>query len=183
VTAPAKSCAKDGTTSVASNLQNVCSGGQSFACNSNQPWAVNTSVSYGFASASLLGKSESDTSCACYALQFTSGAVIGKTFVAQVINADSVAGSNSFSLMIPGGGVGIFNGCTAQWAAPADGWGARYGGITSKSQCAQLPASLQSGCNWRFDWFQNADNPNVSFRRVKCPAELIAKSGCKRNDE
>jgi uncharacterized protein YceK len=182
VTAPVKACAKNGQTVVEPTVQNVCNGGQSFACNPNQPWAVNTTLSYGFAAARMAGKTESDISCACYALQFTSGPVTGKTFVAQVVNVTG-ADSNSFDLLIPGGGVGIFNGCQSQWGAPSDGWGARYGGVTSKSQCSQLPASLQPGCVWRFDWFLNADNPEVSFRRVKCPAELIAKSGCKRTDE
>ncbi|WP_244224527.1 hypothetical protein [Corallococcus sicarius] len=159
--------------------------GTSFTCNTKQPWAMNNTLSYGFAAASLAGKSESDVTCACYALKFTSGAVNGQTFVAQVINASMGAGSgeNRFDLMIPGGGVGIFNGCQSQWRAPSDGWGARYGGVSSQSQCSQLPTQLQAGCNWRFGWFKNADNPTVTYRRVKCPAEIIARSVCKRKDE
>lgn len=31
--------------------------------------------------------------------------------------------NNHFDLQIPGGGVGLFNGCQSQWNAPADGWG------------------------------------------------------------
>ncbi len=27
--------------------------------------------------------------------------------------------------MMPGGGVGIFNGCSSQWGAPANGWGGK----------------------------------------------------------
>jgi hypothetical protein len=77
---------------------------------------------------------------------------------------------------MPGGGVGIFNGmpppfssnrrngrkankttnaktaCTNQYGAPANGWGDRYGGIHSKSECDSFPEKLKAGCNWRFDW-------------------------------
>ena len=75
---------------------------------------------------------------------------------------------------MPGGGVGIFNGkplfvsnpshpgqtiltqqqaCTSQYGAPQNGWGERYGGIKSKSECDGFPAALKAGCNWRFDWY------------------------------
>lgn len=59
---------------------------------------------------------------------------------------------------MPGGGVGIFNGCSDQWGAPEGGWGEQYGGITSNT-CPSFPEPLVDGCEWRFDWFQNADNP------------------------
>jgi hypothetical protein len=82
-----------------------------------------------------------------------------------------------------GGGFGIFNGCTAEWGTPSGGWGAQYGGVSSRSQCDSFPAALQQGCYWRFDWFQNADNPSVTFKQVECPAALTAKSGCVRADD
>jgi len=81
-------------------------------------------------------------------------------------------------LQIPGGGVGLFNGCSSQWGAPSNGWGARYGGIGSIGECNQLPWQLQAGCQWRFTWFQGADNPNANFREVACPNELIQRTGC-----
>jgi len=75
---------------------------------------------------------------------------------------------------MPGGGVGIFNGtppspplhiyqtkkpltrlpaCTQQYGAPSNGWGDRYGGIHSQSECNGFPEKLKAGCNWRFDWY------------------------------
>lgn len=36
---------------------------------------------------------------------------------------------------MPGGGFGIFDGCTAEWGTPSTGWGAQYGGISTRSQC------------------------------------------------
>lgn len=90
--------------------------------------------------------------------------------------------SDFFLLQIPGGGVGIYNGCSAEWGAPSEGWGAQYGGVSSEADCSQLPSALQPGCKWRFEWFENADNPSVSFKQVSCPKELTAKTGCIRSD-
>lgn len=85
-----------------------------------------------------------------------------------------------FMEQIPGGGVGQFNACTDQYGAPANGWGQRYGGVSSRAECDGFPAKLKTGCYWRFDWFKGADNPSVSFRQVTCPAEITNKSGCRR---
>lgn len=84
---------------------------------------------------------------------------------------------------MPGGGVGIFNGCTAEWGAPSSGWGAQYGGISSASDCDSFPEKLKAGCKWRFDWFAGADNPTVSFEQVSCPAALTANTNCVRSDD
>lgn len=90
-------------------------------------------------------------------------------------------GSNHFDIMMPGGGLGIFDGCTSEFGFQFPG--ARYGGVSSRSECSSLPAKLQNGCQWRFDWFMNADNPSLSFTQVQCPSELVARSGCRRSDD
>lgn len=113
-------------------------------------------------------------------LTFTSGPVAGKKMVVQSTSTGGDLGSNHFDLNIPGGGVGIFDGCSPQFGGLG---GQRYGGVSSRSECDSFPAALKPGCYWRFDWFQNADNPNFSFRQVQCPAELVARTGCKRNDD
>src|ERR1700712_914686 len=84
---------------------------------------------------------------------------------------------------MPGGGFGIFNGCSTEWGTPSGGWGAQYGGISSRSQCDSFPDKLKAGCYWRFDWFGNSDNPTVTFTQVTCPAAITAKSGCVRSGE
>ena len=116
-------------------------------------------------------------------LTFTSDPVSGKTLIVQATSTGSDLGSNHFGLAMPSGGVGIFNGCTAEWGAPSSGWDAQYGGISSRSQCDLFPDKLKPGCYWRFDWFQNADNSSVNFQQVTCPTELTDKSGCIRNGE
>jgi hypothetical protein len=69
------------------------------------------------------------------------------------------------------------------FGAPSTGWGAQYGGIESRSSCDSFPAALKDGCYWRYDWFKGADNPNVLFKQVVCPAALTAKTGCVRADD
>lgn len=154
-----------------------------FVCNNNQPWAVNDNLAYGYAAARLEGSSEARWCCGCLELTFTSSTAAGKKMVVQITNTGDDAGTehgNHFDIQIPGGGVGQFNGCSAQWGAPSSGWGARYGGVSSLSECNQLPAPLQPGCKWRFGWFKGADNPTVTFKEVTCPAEIVARTGCQR---
>jgi len=179
VKAPVKTCAKDGVSVLGTNTASGCNGGSAYVCNTQQPFVVN-GVAYGFAAAGVAGQGEYQTCCACYELTFTSGPVNGQKMIVQVTNTGSDLGSNHFDLQIPGGGVGIFNGCQSQWNSPADGWGSRYGGVSSLAECSQLPAQLQEGCKFRFGWFKNADNPTMNFKLVTCPAEIVNRSGCQR---
>ncbi len=97
----------------------------------------------------------------------------------QVTNTGGDLGNNHFDLQMPGGGVGIFDGCSSQFPGSYS-WGQRYGGVSQRSDCDNLPAAIRSGCYWRFDWFMNADNPSISFKQVACPADLTAKTQCVR---
>jgi hypothetical protein len=103
--------------------------------------------------------------------------------IVQSTNTGGDLGSNHFDLLIPGGGVGLFNGCQSQFGQSLPGQ--QYGGVSSRSECdsSNMPQALRNGCYWRFDWFQNADNPTVNFKQVKCPSELTSISGCKRSDD
>lgn len=101
--------------------------------------------------------------------------------VVQSTNTGGDLGSNQFDILMPGGGVGIFDGCLVEFGTSLPG--AQYGGISSQSDCASFPEILKDGCNWRFDWFENADNPGHTFQQVQCPDEIVAKSGCRRDDD
>ena len=101
--------------------------------------------------------------------------------VVQVTNTGGDLGNNHFDLQMPGGGVGIFNGCSSQFGTGNPGpWGAQYGGVSSISDCDNLPAVLKPGCYWRFQWFQNADNPTMTFKQVDCPLDLTVNTQCQR---
>ncbi|KAF7436195.1 hypothetical protein PC9H_003021 [Pleurotus ostreatus] len=180
VTQPVLTCNAQGSTLTDPDVKSGCDGGSAFTCTNNSPWAVNDNLAYGFAAVSISGSTESRWCCACYELTFTSGPVAGKRMVVQATNTGGDLGSNHFDILMPGGGVGIFNGCPAQFGS----WngGAQYGGVSSRSECSNLPSAVQAGCQWRFDWFQGADNPSISFREVQCPSALTSISGCSRHD-
>ncbi|KAF2155268.1 glycoside hydrolase family 45 protein [Myriangium duriaei CBS 260.36] len=186
VSSPVQQCDKNNSplTGGDSN-QSACNGGDAYMCADQTP-QVNPSnplQAFGFAAANVGGASESDTCCGCYELTFTSTslATAGKSMIVQVTNTGSDLVQNQFDLAFPGGGVGIFNACSNQYGSfPL---GAQYGGITDGSLCDQYPAALQAGCKFRFGWFEGADNPTVSYKKVTCPAALTAKTGCVRNGE
>ncbi|KAG9511144.1 hypothetical protein GZH46_00292, partial [Fragariocoptes setiger] len=178
-----KTCAVDGKTTVDASVASGCNGGTTYMCASQQPMVVNSSLAYGFVAGNVNGHAMPDFCCACYELTFNDPKLANKKMIVQVTNTGSDLEKNHFDIQIPGGGVGIFNGCSTQYGTNADGWGARYGGISNESQCRNLPAELQAGCHFRFKWFANADNPSMSFKRVRCPAKIVAASGCQRADD
>ncbi|KAI0516939.1 glycoside hydrolase family 45 protein [Xylaria bambusicola] len=183
VSSPAQTCDRNNNPLTDADAKSGCDGGVAYTCSNYSPWAVNDDLSYGFAATAISGGSEASWCCACYQLEFTSGPVAGKKMIVQSTNTGGDLGSNHFDILMPGGGVGLFDGCSAQFGQALPGQ--QYGGVGSRSECdsASMPESLRAGCKWRFDWFQNADNPSVSFTQVACPAELTAISGCKRSDD
>ncbi len=177
VSSPVKTCSRNNSPLTDPNAQSGCNGGSAFACADQTPFAVNNQLSYGFAAKDTSESPESVICCACYELTFTSGPVNGKKMIVQITNTGGDLGAGHFDIAIPGGGQGIFSGCSAQFGSFP---GAQYGGISSAADCKKLPTQLQAGCNWRFGWFQNADNPTVSYKPVTCPSELTKISGCSR---
>ncbi len=71
-----------------------------FVCTSQQPWAVNDNLAYGFAAAKLSGIGEWDWCCACYELTFTSGPVNQKKMVVQVTNTGGDLGVSDTTTII-----------------------------------------------------------------------------------
>lgn len=150
-------------------------------CSNQIPWAVSSTLAYGYAAVNIAGGTEASWCCQCYELTFTSGPIAGQVMVVQATNTGGDLGSNQFDIAMPGGGVGAFNGCTSQYGAPSSGWGSQYGGVASRSDCDALPAAIRNGCYFRFDWYKAADNPGVAFRTVTCPSAITANTGCIRS--
>ncbi|KAJ3341434.1 hypothetical protein HDU93_004835 [Gonapodya sp. JEL0774] len=182
----ARSCAASGATLTAKNVKNPCGGGGitgpedgfAYACTDAVPIVVNSDLAYGFAA---LPFPDVEECCACYELTFTSSAIAGKRMVVQKINNGRDLATTQFDLQIPGGGLGIFDGCSRQFGVDANtNWGFRYGGVTNVTGCGVLPSALQEGCAFRFGWFMGANSPSATYRRVTCPDALVAKSGCNR---
>lgn len=111
-------------------------------------------------------------------IYFFAGALHGKSMIVQATNTGGDAVENQFDIAMPGGGVGLLNGCAKQFHASADGWGDRYGGVHTESECNNLPKLLQQGCKWRFKWMNGESNPPVKFQEVVCPKEILDISGC-----
>jgi len=191
---PVHTCGKDGTSTVGNDTQSACGGGGGYMCYWGAPWSVSDTLSYGFAA-------YNGVACGtCFQIQFTgkgqynandpgSVALNGKTMIVQVINIGGI-GSNQFDLLIPGGGVGANNACTggsAQWSGAniGDTNGGMLTTCKDSGSCVQQMCQaafgnmpqLLAGCNWVSTWFNAADNPQMLYKQVDCPAEITAKSG------
>jgi glycosyl hydrolase family 45 len=179
-------CSQDGVTQTGDN-GSACSGGGAFACYDDAPRAVSNCLSYGHVA-------KANPNCGgCFRIQFTgsghdnandigSKLIQGKQMIVQVTNTGSDVAGNQFDLMIPGGGVGLFNACSRQWGI--NDLGGQYGGFLTacttgthaekkecvRQKCMALPAgSARDGCLWFVDWFEIADNPNFTSEPTNCP--------------
>ncbi|EST07081.1 Glycoside hydrolase, family 45 [Kalmanozyma brasiliensis GHG001] len=192
VYAPVDTCKADGVTlidpSQADQGQSGCNGGNQYMCSCMQPFNDESDSTLGLGFAAFSAGSESETDCACYYAEFAhdgQGKPIKRNkLLFQVTNTGGDVQSENIDFQIPGGGLGAFaQGCPAQWSTPASQWGQTYGGVSSASQCSNLPHALQEGCQWRFS--QWGDNPVLKGapKRVRCPKSLIDRSGCQRKDD
>lgn len=189
---PADSCSLSNAELSDPMTPNACSGGGAYACWSFAPWQVSRNLAFGYAAAT-------GVPCGtCLRLDFTglthgstststaAHALAGKSMIVEVVSSGGLA-SDQVDLMIPGGGVGQFNGCAKQWGT--SDLGAQYGGFLTAcngdktcvmNKCNTLFANkpdLLAGCRWFTGWFNGADNPEFKSTRVACPAALRARSG------
>jgi len=107
--------------------------------------------------------------------------------IVQAMNVGGDVGGGQFDLLIPGGGVGAFNGCSQQWGT--SDLGAQYGGFLSscnndvsclRQKCQEVfsdKPDLLDGCLFHADWMGGADNPQLRYAQVSCPPELTQISG------
>ncbi|CBX93072.1 hypothetical protein LEMA_P039730.1 [Plenodomus lingam JN3] len=166
-----------------------CNGGTAFQCSNQQPWAVNDTLSYGFAGTFITteltgGSVESAWCCACYQLDFTSEPLIGKSMIIQASNtAYDINTANRFTLAVPGGNTTSTDACAQQYGVDQSVFGENMAGVSSIDGCQNLPETLRAGCQWRFDWLQDASFPSANFKRVLCPTEITNITQCVRDDE
>ncbi len=178
-----------------------------FTCTDMAPIAVNDTLSYAYVagpSNSVCGK--------CYHLQYngsfkdesssnkpkdTHKALAGKHIVVMSSNIGYDVKEGQFDLMVPGGGVGLFDALSTQVNGAGINWGPQYGGFLTECQSslgydASLSAyqtcvkdmcdaafgnagfpNLLRGCYWFADWYMAADNPTYNWEEVECPQYLI----------
>lgn len=176
------------------DAESGCSGGGAFTCWNMSPWAVSETLAYGYA-ATPAGGADCGT---CYQLEFTgagqhnesdpgSVSLAGKTMIVQATNIGGDVGSGQFDLLLPGGGVGAFDGCSTQWGT--SDLGAQYGGFLTecnddvnclRSKCESVfddKSELLAGCLFHVEWMGGANNPKLRYAEVDCPAALGQISG------
>ena len=197
----AKTCDAKGKTPIGNTNGSICSGGQGTTCTSQIPIIVSDKLAYAFAATP-----GNDATCGkCFALTFTGTgkyetkanhkALAGKTLVVMASNIGYDVAGGQFDIMIPGGGVGLYNGCSGM------GWGnqgAQYGGLltdcekevgysgdllTKRKQCLTEKCNksfgsdtqAKEGCLFLATWMEAAGNPNHTYKEVECPAALKAQ--------
>lgn len=190
---PIQSCDKSNNPLGGFGDTSGCDGGNAFMCWKYSPFSKNDGEAFAFAARNV-------TCGQCFELIFTGSSsesgqdrtcatAKGKKLTVQVINSGSDVGSNQFDLLIPGGGVGKFNGCTAGGNQLSGlNIGEQYGGIAMdctynktcvKNSCSEFEGKpdLLKGCLWYAEWMGAADNPLMKYKQVSCPSELTAISG------
>jgi hypothetical protein len=179
----------------------ICSGGYQATCLSQIPFTVNGCTDMGFAFAAVPG-ADGGTCGKCYQLTFTGkgkyasdnnlSAIKGKKLIIMTTNIGHDVEQGQFDIMIPGGGVGAFNGCSQM------GWGnqgKQYGGLLSdceeesnynssktltclKNKCNSVfsnDATAKQGCMFLAEFMHAAGNPLHNYVEVECPDVLKQK--------
>ena len=181
----------------------VCDGGGSaMACISQIPFTIDGCSDMGFAFAAV--PASNGGQCGkCFQLTFTgaghynstnsnTNAIKGKKLIIMVTNVGHDVEQGQFDIMIPGGGVGAFNGCSSM------GWGnqgQQYGGLLSDCETEtgynadQYRSCLTNKCNSAFsgdsdakkgclflaEYMHAAGNPEHNYVEIECPDVLKEK--------
>ena len=187
------------------NAKSMCEGGPATACLDQIPMVVNDQLAYAFAAspgagANVCGK--------CFQLTFTGEGkyetkmnhkkLQGKKLIVMSSNIGYDVSGGQFDIMIPGGGVGLFNGCAN---ILGNNLGKTYGGLLSdcedevgwngsdeeiyekrKSCLTQKcnsafggKAQALQGCLFLANWMEAAGNPLHNYEEVACPDQLKSK--------
>ena len=195
-----KQCTNKGKTeSTDWGAGSICSGGPMMACTSQIPIVIDDSLAYAFAA---VPAADGGSCGKCYALTFDGRGkyerktnhirLEGKVLVVMTTNIGGDVQQGQFDVMIPGGGVGLFNGCSSM------GWGKQgeqYGGLlsdcekevgtagnllTKRKDCLAKKceesfandAKAKEGCMFLATWMEAAGNPTHNYKEVECPTEL-----------
>lgn len=183
--------------------KSACDGGPAMACLDQIPIKVSDNLAYAFAASpggsNVCGK--------CFELTFTGEGnwettlnhqkLKGKKLIVMSSNIGYDVAGGQFDVMIPGGGVGLFNGC-AQLFGNAN-MGAQYGGLLSdceieigydlsdeelyskRKTCLAEKCNVftnsqaRQGCLFLVDFMEAAGNPKVDYVETSCPSELSSK--------
>ena len=187
------------------SAKSMCDGGPSTTCLSQMPQVVSDNLAYAFAAAPGNGPNVCGK---CFELTFTGQGkyetqvnhqkIAGKKLIVMASNIGYDVAGGQFDVMIPGGGVGLFNGCAAIIGSSL---GKQYGGLLSdceeevgwngsgddiymkrksclQNKCTQefgAKPQVQQGCLFLANWMEAAGNPTVDYTEVACPDSLKSR--------
>ena len=180
----------------------ICSGGGQTTCTSHIPFTIDGCTDMAFAFAAVPASNGGDCG-KCFQLTFKGTgkystdanhkAIKGKKLIIMTTNIGGDVQQGQFDILIPGGGFGMFNGCSQM------GWNIQnseqYGGLLSDCEkeknykAAAVLTCLQDkckssfgsdeeakkGCMFLADWMHAAGNPEHDYVEVECPQELKQK--------
>jgi hypothetical protein len=170
-------------------------------CTSQIPFTIDGCTEMGFAFAAVPASDGGDCG-KCYQLTFTGKGkystddnhryIKGKKLIIMTTNIGGDVQQGQFDIMIPGGGVGMFNGCSQMGWGPQ---GEQYGGLLSdcekeknykpaatltclKEKCNSAfgsDAKAKQGCLFLAEFMHGAGNPLHDYVEVECPEVLKSK--------
>ena len=202
---PARQCDVSMNTLNDPNAKSICEGGPATTCLDQIPMVVNDNLAYAFAASPGNGQNVCGK---CFELTFTGEGkyetklnhkkLAGKKLIVMSSNIGYDVSGGQFDIMIPGGGVGLFNGCAN---ILGNNMGKQYGGLLSdceeeigwnhsEEELYELRKSCLikkcnnafsgkgqalQGCLFLANWMEAAGNPLHNYREVDCPQELKSK--------
>ncbi len=187
------------------SAKSICEGGPAATCLSQIPFMLDGCDNIGFAFAAVPG--ETKVCGKCFLLEFTGegkyeskknhALLKNKKLIVMASNIGYDVSTFQFDVMIPGGGVGIFNGCDDILGTDL---GKQYGGLLSDceeevgyggddetiytkrkecltNKCKTLFSSntqAKQGCLFLSEFLEAAGNPLHNFKQIECP-DVIKK--------
>ena len=189
------------------NESSMCDGGRSTTCLSQIPFTIKGCDNLGFAFGAVPGAGPKVCG-RCFLLSFTGQGkyetklnhkkLAQKKLVVMASNIGYDVAGGQFDVMIPGGGVGLFNGCAN---ILGNNMGAQYGGLLSdcenevgwsgsdddiyrkrkeclSNKCKTVfanKANAKAGCLFQAEFMEAAGNPLHTFEEIECPQVLKDK--------
>ena len=202
---PARQCDASMNPINDASAKSMCEGGPSTTCLDQIPIVVNENLAYAFGASpgggpNACGKSFqlTFTGEGKYETKLNHKKLAGKKLIVMSSNIGYDVSGGQFDIMIPGGGVGLFNGCAQ---ILGNNLGKTYGGFLSDCEdevgwngsdeeiYEKRKSCLTQKCNSAFggknqalqgclflaNWMEAAGNPLHNYEEVACPDQLKSK--------
>ena len=186
------------------NAASKCDGGPSTTCLSQVPFVLDGCPEVGYAFGAVPGAGP-NVCGRCFLVEFTGEgkyetkknhqSIKGTKLIVMATNIGYDVSGGQFDIMIPGGGVGYYNGCSSILGTNL---GQQYGGLlsdcensvgyslsdddmyTQRKECLvnkcnsvfSSKATAKAGCLFLANFMEAAGNPVVTYQQIQCPDVL-----------